>query len=404
MSLGGLNAKEISDELGVDYETVRCSIKRYRKRNGVSRDCAGRLTSEKVATKISAENNIRAFEDIRKNTKGDDITPELIMIEKGLDPKDWQVVSFTKNAWQQQTKDGDTIDLCQSKLIVKPIDQTGLTISDIDEWFSHHTKFNPMQYTPIQYNTEGEVLEITVSDLHCGLLAYAPEAGEHWDLHICTDKFLGGIEDIIRRSGGKKFKKIYFCTLGDILHVDNVQGTTTKGTVQQIDGRITKIINHAYDMMSTALEMLRSLNAPIEYVYLCGNHDTALGYCLAKMLELTNADIEFDTLPNPQKAIHFGKCLVGLTHGDMPAKNKGQWLINDYRREFGESDFIEEHSGHFHTEMVKEYTSGIITRSCIAQCGNSYWEHQQGYRSQRGIQCFVWNEDTGLRETWYYYY
>ena len=48
--------------------------------------------------------------------------------------------------------------------------------------------------------------------------------------------------------------------------------------------------------------------------------------------------------------------------------------------------------------------NGIMVRSLLAQCGNSYWEHQQGYRSHRGIMCFVWNKETGLRETWYYYY
>ena len=87
----------------------------------------------------------------------------------------------------------------------------------------------------------------------------------------------------------------------------------------------------------------------------------------------------------------------------MPKYNKGTWLINDFRKEFGESHFVEEHCGHIHTEEAKIY-NGIMVRSLLAQCGNSYWEHQQGYRSHRGIMCFVWNKEIGLRETWYYYY
>lgn len=406
LSMQGLNAtqvfEELSKEYDVDKEAVRQVIKQERKKKGTNRTCTGQPQNTE-SHKVKIDGDTKVFDDINECVTGEEITPEWIMREKGLNPKEWEVISFTKNVWQQQTKDGDKINLCQSKLTVRPIKRDGLTFEDIDEWFKTKSFNKFTKVKPIEYNNSNEVLEIDIADLHIGLLAWRYETNNDWDLHICQEKFLQGIRDTVDRAKGRKFKAIYLCTLGDVIHIDNMQGATTKGTVQQTDGRATKIFDFAYDTMAQAINMLSELHSPIKYIYLCGNHDTLTGYCLAKMLKATIPDVDFDVEPKPQKAIHFGRCLIGLTHGDMPKNNQGLWLMNDYRREFGASDFIEIHAGHFHSESTKT-VNGILTKYVLAQCGNSYWENQQGYRSQRGIQCFVWNEETGLRESWYYIY
>jgi hypothetical protein len=71
--------------------------------------------------KVTYSNGITTFEIEKEKLKGEEITPESIMKAKGLNPIEWEVVSYTSNIWQQQTKEGKTIDLYQSKLSVKPI-------------------------------------------------------------------------------------------------------------------------------------------------------------------------------------------------------------------------------------------------------------------------------------------
>lgn len=400
-------AKELNEELGTNLsrDKVKGFCVKYKGRHNLPRKHSSDPSKLVVNTKASVSFNkgTTTFEDEQEIINGQEITPELIMKAKGLNIEEWVVVSFTKNVWQTQSKDGQKISLCQSKLSVKPKVDVGITFEDIDKYFEKDRK--PIDYKPITVDSE-ESLEIDLADLHQGLLSWRNETGSDTDLNICSEKFLSAIDDIVSRAKTKKFKQIYLCALGDILHIDNDKNETTKGTLQQADGRIAKIFDYAVDTMAQAIDMLLTLNIPIKYMYLCGNHDRNTGYFLVKCLERTftnNPMVEFDTLPNPQKAIHFGKVLVGLTHGDMPKYNKGTWLMNDYRREFGESDYVEEHCGHIHTEEAKTY-NGVMVRSVMAQCGNSYWEHQQGYRSQRGIMSFVWNENKGLRETWYYYY
>lgn len=408
LSIKGYNSREICEILEDEYgklnqDCVRSYIKRERTRHGTKRDCSGKPIDSEVH-KIDIKGEVKTFNDITECDTGEEITPSSIMKAKGLNAEDWEVISFTKNVWQQQNKDGEKINLCQSKLTVKPIIKR-LTIDNIDAWFeSKDFSKVPKKTSNVKLNNNKLIAEICCSDIHFGLLAWAEECGgQDWDLHISKEKFLKVTRDIVDRLKNDKIKEVYFCTLGDVLHIDNVQGTTTKGTIQQVDGRISKIIDFAYDTLNEALEMVRELEVPIHYVYVCGNHDNAMGYALARMLQIANSDIDFNVSPNPQKAIHFGKVLIGLNHGDIPKANKGQWLINDYRKEYGESDYTEIHSGHIHTEEVKIY-NGVKERSVIAQTGQSLWEYSMAYRSQRGIQCFVWDEELGLRDIKYSIY
>lgn len=385
----GKTLKQIAKQLNKPYSTVKTWNRRREFK-----------ALENSKSTVTMKNGNFIYNDIIKVPRGQVLTPEYVMKVKEIPPELWEVVTFQTNVWQGQREDGN-VDLFQTKLTVKPRKEQTITFADIDEYFKGKAP-QDKSFKPIFYNDFGETLEIDIADLHCGLLAWRNETGDDYDLHICSERFLSAIDDIIQRSKHKHYKQVYFCTLGDILHIDNDKNETTKGTYQQADGRLPKIFDFAFDTMHKALKMLRELKCPIKYVYLCGNHDRNTGYFLVKLLEAKNPDIIFDTRPNPQKAIQFDNVLVGLTHGDMPKYNKGVWLINDYRREFGKSDFVEEHSGHIHEEEAKKY-NGIMVRSVLAQCGNSYWEHQQGYRSKRGIMCFVWC-DKGLRETFYYYY
>lgn len=345
------------------------------------------------------------FEKIIELAEGEPITAEIIMKAHNLNPTQWTVVSFTSNAWQSQVKGGHKIVLWQSKITVRERKKTEITFDDIDNYFNNHT-YKPIKQTnTFEIKDEANVLEIDYADAHCGLLSWKPETGENYDLNIVSKRFKTLITDIVNRAKDKPFSKIVFATLGDILHIDNEDNTTTKGTLQQADGRISKIFNYGLDLMIDTINELETLGLPIEYIYCSGNHDRNTGYYLAKALELyyrNDKQITFDVAPRPQKIFSYGKNLIGLCHGDMPQKNLGKWLQTNYRKEFGNSRFAEVHCGHLHSESVKE-NCGVLVKNLPAICESSFWEAQQGYHSTRGVMCFVWNKDKGLRETWYSY-
>lgn len=344
---------------------------------------------------------------------GEDITPEFILEAHGLKPSAWDVVSYKNNFWNTQIKGGAKQISYQSKLTAKP-KTGGVTFDDISKYFESRKSGIPIpKVKQLQYDPKGEVLEICLPDLHSGLLSWRMETGEDYDLHIVQERFYQCAYDIVERCKGRRFKKIIVATLGDLLHFDNDNQTTTKGTFQQADGRLSKIFDFTLDMLINFVTILGDI-APVEVIYLPGNHDRVVGYMLLKSLEMAfrrDDKITFDTTPNTQKYRLIGCVLLGWTHGDMQKQNMANWLQHEARKEYGESKFAEVHSGHNHSlttkEAKREFTQegevgGIIIRYLPTICNASYWEHQQGYTSAiKTMMCFIWNENTGLRDTWF---
>lgn len=349
------------------------------------------------------ENGEMVFEGIIELMTGQAITPEIVMDAYNLKPSEWTVVSFTSNAWQSQTKGGEKIVLWQSKITVRPKTKDEITFEDVDRYFENKKLNTPVIAPTSSYDKKGEILEICIPDLHSGLLAWKDETGDNYDLNIAKERFFKAISDIVVRSQNCSFSKILFVTLGDLLHTDNDMQTTTKGTFQQVDGRLAKIFDNTLDMIIDAIKMLSKI-APVEVIYICGNHDRVLGYTLikaAKKAFTDNSRVEFDVTPNPQKFRLLGNTLIGWTHGDMPKKNMTGWLQDRARKEFGESKYAEIHSGHFHSEQVQS-GAGVTIRYMPNLASASYWEHQQGFpHTVKTVMCYRWHKEKGLRSIWY---
>lgn len=345
------------------------------------------------------------FEGIIELAENTEITPELMLKAHRLDSSSWEVVSYKNNFWQTQKKGGEKLVLYQSKIMVKPLSKDNITFEDIDNYFMSRD-FNISPETTYEYSTEGDTLEIDLTDLHSGLLSWEKETGNNYDLKIAEKNFKACISDIYNRATREPIKKILFVTMGDILHVDNDNQTTTRGTFQQVDGRISKIYDTTLDMLIWAFELLKKV-APIEVVYCSGNHDRVLGYTLIKSAEMAfrndNA-ITFDVAHNPLKYRQFGKVLIGFAHGEMPKKNIGTWLSGnlDSRESFGKSKYIEVHTGHRHSQSTMEESYGVIVRTMPPLCASSLWEHGMAFGdSVKSIVCYIWNDELGLRNMWF---
>lgn len=387
--------EKIETEFGLSdmYYRVRQYLYRCRKNN----ESAGK---QRVSYKETGE---MVFEGIIELLSGQEITPDIVMKAHNLKADEWKVISFTSNAWQSQVKGGKKIVLWQSKITVKPRVSNEITFADVDRYFANKDFSVPVVAMKDDYDPTGEVLEICIPDLHAGLLSWRYETGEDYDLNITRERFFKAISDIVARCAGCSFSKIMLVTLGDLLHTDNDNQTTTKGTFQQVDGRLAKIFDYTLDMMIDAINILSDI-APVEVIYLCGNHDRVLGYTLIKAAEKAftyNERVTFDVSPNPQKFRLLGTTLIGWTHGDMPKKNMQGWLQDRARKEFGESIYAEIHSGHYHSENVLE-ASGVIIRYMPNIAAASYWEHQQGFpHTNKTVVCYRWHLKKGLRSIWY---
>ena len=343
------------------------------------------------------------FTGVVELNEGELITPEIIMRAHSLNVADWEVISYKSNYWQSQAKGGRKIDLYQSKITVKPR-KDSLRLEDIEAFFANLKFDERTRIKPAQYSADGEILEICVPDLHSGLFSWRHETGEDYDHNITRERFTGCMADIMARCKGRKFSKVLFVTLGDLLHVDNDRQETTKGTFQQVDGRFSKFFLNTLDLLVDAITALEQI-APVEVVYIQGNHDGITGFTLlqsVKMAFRNDRNVTVDTEPNPRKWRRIGENLIGWCHGDMPAKNRSTWLHQEAREEYGQTKYAEIHAGHLHSQQTVE-GNGLIYRSLPTICGASAWEHHQAFgKSHRCVMSFVWApSEAGPREIWY---
>lgn len=402
----GLTAREVYKQYYINqcdtsYESFRTLLKRWKKKNFIPN--TDEINSLNKSVEYKADGTT-TFEGIVALMDGEPITPEIIMAAHNLDRDQWDVLTYKTNFWQTQAKGGKKLLLYQSKITVKPKKSIEISFENIDRYFEKKDySRNKLPIECYNYDKNGEILEIKVPDLHVGLLAWREETGADYDLKIVKENFFKCINDIVYRCKHKKLKKIMFITLGDILHVDNDDGTTTKGTKQQMDGRMAKITECAEDILIDSITILGEL-APVEYIYIAGNHDRVCGYMLARSVKnafRNDKNVTCDISPNPIKYRRYGVTLSLYHHGDAPKKNLAEIPMKFARPEISKAKFIEVNMGHYHEEEVK-HINGYRIRYFPTTCASSYWEHQQAYGTDlKAIVCDIRNEDTGLRETWY---
>jgi len=384
---------------------IRDRVRDYIRRTDRYKELNTTNENDVEKTTVTYKNGETTFEGIIKLMDGEQITPEIIMKAHNLNANEWDVVTYKTNFWQAQAKGGGRTLLYQSKITVRPKAKSTITFEYIDNYFAKKQYDKIMLPEPKQYDKNGETLEIDIADLHSGLLAWREETGKDYDLKIMQNRFMSCIQDIAIRCKGRLFKKIIIANLGDIIHVDNNDNKTTKGTPQQTEGRVEKIVEVTLNIYIAMIKLLAEI-APIEFISVKGNHDELISYMFALSIKQTfdnNNNITFDISPNPQKARLVGKSLVGFEHGIEGKSRQGDWLVNDYRELFGQCKYAEIHSGHLHSQTTEEKGTGVIVKRISALCNSSAWEHIQGYRAYKAMICFVWHDEKLLRETWINY-
>ena len=231
--------------------------------------------------------------------------------ERGIDKKD--VVSVKH--WQNFSGD------LRFSVVTKtnPVDEQSV--------FNNVLKLiedNAPEYPKIKH-TEGEhLLVINPADVHIGKYANAEETGEDYSIDIAIERVLMGVSGLINKAKGFSIDRVLFCIGNDILHVDNVYNTTTKGTPQDCDGKWWEHYEVALQVYVACVEMLREI-APVDCIHSMSNHDYQSGFHLAHALKswFRNADdVSVDCGVAHRKYYKYGVNLIGLEHGDGAKMDK----------------------------------------------------------------------------------
>lgn len=333
-------------------------------------------------------------------------TPEEAMAKAGIDTEVWEIEKKVVNSWEgfikNEAGEAVMVPLWQVKLWLRrrqPLDPEVMATT----MFEHLRKAAP-QYpayrTPTISQSDKHMLEISIADLHVGKYAWAEEVGENYDSKIAVERYRAAAEDLLAKASGYPIDKILLPTGNDLMHVDNMFNTTTKGTPQDVDTRWQKSFERTYEALVSAIEMLAEV-APVHVPIVPGNHDAQRAFYLGVCLDarFSNTDrVVVDRSPKMRKYVRYGATLLGLTHGnderhgDLPSL-----MARECREHWSEVLHTEWHTGHLHIKRKTNYTAGdthggTVVRILPSLCGTDAWHFHKGYvKGPRAAEAYLWS-------------
>ena len=266
-----------------------------------------------------------------------------------------------------------------------------------DAFCSDLPKADVVNHSGNEVNSELMTL-YPIFDIHIGMMAHRHESGENYDTKT-AEKLMGSYFDHAI-SVSPASEKAVILVGGDFLHSDGLEAVTpASGHCLDQDSRYAKLVYVAIRSIRGAVEKMLKKHKEVEIQIIEGNHDQSgmiwLRAAMAAFYENENR-VFVDTSPAIMHKTRFGSTLLGYTHGHTMKKAEGRLaaMATDYRKDFGECEFVYCHSGHFHHATVTECTLGI-DEVHPALAGKDAYAARGGWRSYRQAAAIVYHKNFG---------
>ena len=321
----------------------------------------------------------------------------------GFDSKCWELVSARNNIWNVYSKIDKVQTLYSSKIVVKP----KATIFD-EEWIERtisniNFKADFKSYT-YEFLDKAKTVEINFADVHIGKYIDAIITGGNYNADIAIEIFKKAIEESIFRLQPYFIKQFIFIVGQDYINFDHFEGSTTKGTRQDMNEFFEIVYEKAYECLIWTIEKLRVI-APVKVVYVKGNHDALTTYTMCsglhKLYSFNNVkDVDIDFSTKQRKYIEIGDTVLGLGHGEKE-KNRITNCMQTDVPELWNKKYRYFHLSHFHSEKVKE-TGGVLYRWLGSLSENCKWTWENGFvGAQKKGHVFIYEDVGGLYGEFY---
>lgn len=352
-------------------------------------------------------------------------TLDELLAATDVDLDTWSVKDYLVNKWDTTFKVNGLPTTIQNFQVKARLEKILSNIKErkIGEFFREMIenyvppvlKYDPLLVTSAERSeTENNLLEITLFDLHIGKLAWGGETGENYDTKIARQRFLDCITALIRHASGFPYNRILFPIGSDFFNSDTIYNTTTKGTPQDEDLRWQKTFQVGTRLIIDAISMLKQLNVPIDVVVIPGNHDFERSFYMGEYLVAwynNDPQVKVNNGASPRKYYRFGKVLLGLTHGSEEKEGALPLLMAseiESKPHWTDTDFHEWHVGHIHRKRDMKYVTldknrmtnedlGVTVRYLSSLTGTEEWHHKKGFVGcTKAGEAFIWNDQQGM--------
>lgn len=229
---------------------------------------------------------------------------------------------------------------------------------------------------------------IQIGDAHIGMLAHASEIGENFDLQIAEREMCAAIGILIDEM--PNCERAVINDLGDFTHAENFSATTeASGNSLDVDTRFPKMIKVYSRVLRFIVDKTLEKAQHVDVIINQGNHSRTNDIWAAELLRVAYGHTgRVHVLNNDSVFIAYrmGNTLVMTHHSDKcrPAQ-LAHVMTNDFRKDYGETEYHYIDVGHVHHGMVMKEHPGIFVESFNHLAALDKWAHDSGYRNRKSI-------------------
>lgn len=237
----------------------------------------------------------------------------------------------------------------------------------------------------------------TVSDFHLGMLAWADESGDDWDMKIAEDLFSRWFDAAFQKAPDAGTGVVNL--LGDFAHFDSLVAVTpASGHALDADTRYQKLVRYMIRMVRRVVDMALVKHKNVRLLIVQGNHDESGMIWLAEMFSTLYGNeprVFVDTSPDVYKMVQHGKTTLFFHHGHKARFDAIEpVMIAKFRKAFGESVYSYAHVGHLHHQKIVESRNMIVEQHRTLAAKDAY-ASRGGWMSGRSANVITYSAEYG---------
>lgn len=236
-----------------------------------------------------------------------------------------------------------------------------------------------------------------IGDHHVAMYSWAEETGADYDIKIADNLLTSAMSYLVENA--PVCETALIVNVGDFFHVDNLKNETSRsGNTLDVDTRYAAMIRAGVKMLRSCIDTALSKHSRIKVINAVGNHDDIGALWLSLALSLLyekNPRVTIETGPGKFHYHHFGKVLIGVTHGDTgkPERLAGV-MAADKPDLWGKSAFRYWLTGHVHNRKQLELP-GVMWETFRTLAPADAWANAAGYRAGRDMTSICFHSEYG---------
>lgn len=300
--------------------------------------------------------------------------------------------SFEKKKWLQTKVDAEKWNNLEQNFIL-PLQE-------------HITNLVPQYHIPtllIRSPRNPFAVVTNTAELHYGKRGWVYETGEEYGRAEAAQRLTTARQNMLEEVADRGVPEVFYQAVGnDYLTIDTDNGTTTRGTGQDLDGSAAQIYSEGFDLNVQDIDTLLQV-APVHILGIPGNHDHLLSIALLKGLQAwyrNNPRVVIEFSARSRAYVDYGNTDLGFAHGDGALKPKDYMATMAYEdpEKWARTIYRAFFTGHFHSEVVRELIGGTHYQM-PSLSGKDRYHEKNAYLAEAAMASYVVDKYRGVTST-----